>query len=126
MSDGFKSLSRASPNMNSMVFIGVTASFFFSVAAVLFPALRWSPEFSEPVMLLGFILFGRALESRAKLQSSSSLQVPGPTRGALPPLTACKQHGALATCPLGSGARLFGEGNKLGSERGRGWRGGLS
>eukprot|EP00667_Euglena_gracilis_P004884 EG_transcript_4915 len=74
MRDGLRALLHRRPTMDSMVAVGVAASFLFSVAAVAVPALRWAPEFAEPVMLLGFILLGRALEARARLRASSALQ----------------------------------------------------
>jgi cation transport ATPase len=39
-----------------------------STVAALMPRLGWPTFFEEPVMLLAFVLLGRAVEERAKLQ----------------------------------------------------------
>ena len=81
--DGMTRLWRRAPNMNSMVSVGCIAAYLSSVAAVAFPHAGWgAPTFEEPVMLLGFILLGRALEARSRLQAAASLVVcaaPPPT-----------------------------------------------
>lgn len=71
--DGWKSLVRGSPNMNTLVGLGAISSFAVSTAAALFPRLGWQAFFEEPVMLLAFVLLGRAVEERAKLQASSDM-----------------------------------------------------
>uniref|UniRef100_A0A7I4BBQ6 P-type ATPase A domain-containing protein n=1 Tax=Physcomitrium patens TaxID=3218 RepID=A0A7I4BBQ6_PHYPA len=73
--DGWKSLWRGSPNMNTLVGLGAVSSFAVSTAATLLPKLGWQAFFEEPVMLLAFVLLGRAVEERAKLQSSSDMTV---------------------------------------------------
>lgn len=98
---GFQSLFRGSPDMNTLVGLGATASFAVSAGAAspacclcpslhqggihgcvsfssdavgaLFPQLRWRTFFEEPAMLLGFVLVGKTLEERAKLQVSSDM-----------------------------------------------------
>eukprot|EP00241_Pyramimonas_parkeae_P003091 CAMPEP_0114265172 /NCGR_PEP_ID=MMETSP0058-20121206/23723_1 /TAXON_ID=36894 /ORGANISM="Pyramimonas parkeae, CCMP726" /LENGTH=698 /DNA_ID=CAMNT_0001382145 /DNA_START=63 /DNA_END=2159 /DNA_ORIENTATION=- len=71
--DGWKSLSRGSPNMNTLVSLGAVASFSMSSVAALVPKLMWPTFFEEPVMLMAFVLLGRAVEERAKLQASSDM-----------------------------------------------------
>lgn len=66
--DGFKSLWAGNPNMNSLVAIGSSTSFSVGAAAALLPSLGFDASFmEEPVMLLAFVLLGRALEARAKV-----------------------------------------------------------
>lgn len=81
--DGFKSLIKGAPDMNSLVGLGVTAAFGISSVAVMLPKLGWRTFFEEPAMLLGFILLGRALEERAKIQASSDMAA---LSGLLPPM----------------------------------------
>ncbi|KAL2609919.1 hypothetical protein R1flu_028492 [Riccia fluitans] len=71
--DGWQSFRRRSPNMNTLVGLGAVSSFAVSTAAVLLPKLGWQAFFEEPVMLLAFVLLGRAVEERAKLRASSDM-----------------------------------------------------
>jgi len=71
--DGWKSFWRGSPNMNTLVGLGAVSSFAVSTAAALLPKLGWQAFFEEPVMLLAFVLLGRAVEERAKLRASSDM-----------------------------------------------------
>eukprot|EP00775_Hariotina_reticulata_P002843 gene2843-3136_t len=65
--DGIKSLLAGNPNMNSLVAIGSSTSFSVGAVAALLPQLGFDASFmEEPVMLLAFVLLGRALEARAK------------------------------------------------------------
>eukprot|EP00878_Enallax_costatus_P010699 GHUV01011175.1.p1 GENE.GHUV01011175.1~~GHUV01011175.1.p1 ORF type:complete len:791 (+),score=278.39 GHUV01011175.1:1241-3613(+) len=73
--DGLKSLWAGAPNMNSLVAIGSTTSFTVGAAAALVPQLGFDSGFmEEPVMLLAFVLLGRALEARAKVRAASDLK----------------------------------------------------
>lgn len=55
--------------MNSLVAIGSSTSFTVGAAAALMPQLGFDSGFmEEPVMLLAFVLLGRALEARAKVR----------------------------------------------------------
>ena len=75
MVDGFKAFGRRSPNMNTLVGFGALAAFTISAISLANPGLNWDASFfDEPVMLLAFVLLGRALESRARAQASSDLQ----------------------------------------------------
>eukprot|EP00959_Pyramimonas_sp_CCMP1952_P227191 4750257-Pyramimonas_sp.AAC.1 len=50
VAEGFGALRRGSPNMNSLVGLGMTAAFTLSVLAVALPELGWEAESSqEPV-----------------------------------------------------------------------------
>lgn len=72
--DGFRAFAKGSPNMNSLVGFGSIAAFIISAVSLANPALEWNASFfDEPVMLLGFILLGRSLEEKARLQASSDM-----------------------------------------------------
>eukprot|EP00271_Cylindrocystis_brebissonii_P004657 TRINITY_DN16469_c0_g1_i1.p1 TRINITY_DN16469_c0_g1~~TRINITY_DN16469_c0_g1_i1.p1 ORF type:complete len:911 (-),score=203.42 TRINITY_DN16469_c0_g1_i1:647-3139(-) len=73
LQDGFASMRRGAPNMNTLVGLGALSSFSVSTVAVLLPGLGWPSFFEEPVMLLAFVLLGRAVEEKAKLQASSDM-----------------------------------------------------
>ncbi len=72
--DGWKALKHGLPNMNSLVGMGITAAYLCSVIALFFPSTGWHCFFEEPVMLLGFVLLGKALESRARRRASQSIR----------------------------------------------------
>lgn len=77
--DGWRAWRRGAPDMSTLVGLGASASFGVSCIAAGLPALGWKTFFEEPAMLLGFVLVGRALEERAKVQASAdmaALQVP--------------------------------------------------
>ncbi|KAK9817276.1 hypothetical protein WJX72_012145 [[Myrmecia] bisecta] len=71
--EGWQALRRGAPDMNSLVGLGAGASFGVSCVAAALPRLGWRTFFEEPAMLLGFVLVGRALEERAKLQASADM-----------------------------------------------------
>ena len=73
LTDGFNTFRMGRPNMNSLVSMGAIASFGMSSVAALVPKLMWPTFFEEPVMLLAFVLLGRAVEDRAKLKASSDM-----------------------------------------------------
>ena len=73
LADGWRSLRAGAPNMNALVSLGALASFGMSSAAVAMPRLGWPTFFEEPVMLLAFVLLGRAVEERAKLRATSDM-----------------------------------------------------
>lgn len=81
--DGFKNLARGTPDMNSLVGLGATTAFGISAVAMMLPRLGWRTFFEEPAMLLGFILLGRALEEKAKIQASADMAA---LSGLLPPM----------------------------------------
>ena len=62
---------RGNPNMNSLIGMGAVTSFTAGLAAPLVPGAALEVSFlEEPVMLLSFVLLGRALEARARLKAS--------------------------------------------------------
>ena len=62
--------------MNSLIGLGATTSFAAGAASALNPALGLEATFmEEPVMLLAFVLLGRALEARARLKASGGSSI---------------------------------------------------
>lgn len=72
--DGWRSLVQGMPNMNTLVGLGTSAAYLASCFALFLPRLGWECFFDEPVMLLGFILLGRTLESKARNRASAALE----------------------------------------------------
>lgn len=72
--EGWRGARQNAPNMNTLVGLGTLTAYLASVVALLFPRLGWECFFDEPVMLVGFILLGRALEQQARSQATASLR----------------------------------------------------
>jgi P-type Cu2+ transporter len=72
--DGVRALSHRSPNMNSLVSLGASTAYLASLSGLVWPQFGWQDFCDEPVMLVGFILLGRALEQRARNQAAATLQ----------------------------------------------------
>lgn len=74
LTDGWRGLRHNAPNMNTLVGLGALTAYTTSVIALLFPSLGWECFFDEPVMLVGFILLGRALEQQARSKAAAAFQ----------------------------------------------------
>lgn len=67
-------------DMNTLIAVGTSAAYIYSVIAVLFPSLFDSPElsaslyFDTSAMIIALILLGRFLEARAKGQTSEAIK----------------------------------------------------
>jgi Cu+-exporting ATPase len=67
-------------DMNTLIAVGTSAAYFYSVVAVLFPSLltvgSTEPNlyFDTSSMIIAFILLGRYLEARAKGQTSAAIK----------------------------------------------------
>ncbi|MCF2971703.1 heavy metal translocating P-type ATPase [Synechococcus sp. Nb3U1] len=72
--DGWKGARRLAPNMNTLVALGSGSAYAASLVGLLAPQVGWECFFDEPVMLLSFILLGRALEQHSRMRAASSLQ----------------------------------------------------
>ena len=60
-------LKRRAGNMDTLIAIGTSAAYFYSVAATFVPALQAEPVFFETAaLLLTFVILGKLLEARAK------------------------------------------------------------
>lgn len=90
--DGFKSLAMGNPNMNSLVAVGSSTSFSVGALSVLVPGLGFGTSFlEEPVMLLAFVLLGRALEARAKVGTAGRVHTC---------MCVCVRGGGSASCAV--------------------------
>lgn len=72
-----KALRRGSTNMDVLVALGTSASYFYSVGALLYGAVTgfWSPTYFETsAMLITFVLLGKYLESLAKGKTSDAMK----------------------------------------------------
>jgi P-type Cu2+ transporter len=72
--DGWNGLRHNVPTMNTLVGLGALTAYTASTIALFFPRLGWECFFDEPVMLVGFILLGRALEQRARGRAAAAFQ----------------------------------------------------
>ncbi|KIQ53977.1 Copper-transporting P-type ATPase [Meiothermus luteus] len=75
---GWKALRSGSPDMNSLVMIGTSAAYFYSLAVVLFPGL-FPPQarhvyFEAAGVVITLILLGKYLEALAKGRTSEAMQ----------------------------------------------------
>ena len=71
---GIKSAFILSPTMDTLISLGVLSAYFASIVALIWPTVGWPCFFNEPVMLLGFVLLGRFLEERARVNTGTALK----------------------------------------------------
>ena len=70
--------------MNSLIGLGAATSFTAGTASLLLPGAGLEVGFlEEPVMLLAFVLLGRALETRARLKASGTFWSVGIVTGSI-------------------------------------------
>jgi len=75
---GFPSLFRLHPNMDSLVAVGTTAAFLFSIY-VTFRVLTGSPDyihsicFESSAIVIAFVMLGKALEARSKKRTGEAI-----------------------------------------------------
>lgn len=72
-----RALKNGSTNMDVLVALGTSASYFYSVCALLYGAITgfWSPTYFETsAMLITFVLFGKYLEILAKGKTSEAIK----------------------------------------------------
>ncbi len=74
LKSGFQSALIFTPTMDTLVSLGVTSAYLASIIALIWPQVGWPCFFNEPVMLLGFVLLGRFLEERARLNTGTALK----------------------------------------------------
>ncbi len=73
-------LKHRTADMNTLIAVGTSAAYFYSVAAVLFPSALtiggMAPElyFDTSAMIIALILLGRFLEARAKGETSAAIK----------------------------------------------------
>ncbi len=74
------SLKHRTANMNTLIAVGTSAAYFYSVSAILFPGFftaggrEASVYFDTAVIIVALILLGRFLEARAKGQTSEAIK----------------------------------------------------
>jgi len=77
---GLPALLHGRPNMFSLVALGTSAAYFYSVAVTLFPSFfslageMPAVYFDTSALIIAFILLGRYLEARAKGQTSEAIR----------------------------------------------------
>jgi Cu+-exporting ATPase len=68
-------LKRRTGNMDTLIAIGTSAAYFYSVAATFVPALEMEPVFYETAaLLITFVLLGKLLEARAKGKTGDAIK----------------------------------------------------
>ncbi len=68
-------LKRRTGNMDTLIAIGTSAAYIYSVAATFVPALAGEPVFFETsALLITFVLLGKLLEARAKGRTSDAIR----------------------------------------------------
>jgi Cu+-exporting ATPase len=68
-------LKRRSGNMDTLIAIGTSAAYFYSVAATFVPSLQAEPVFYETAgLLITFVILGKLLEARAKGKTSDAIK----------------------------------------------------
>lgn len=72
-SNACKGLLRGSTNMNTLVSLGTGVAFAWSAYATLLPAPGRQLYFDAVLLIIGFLLLGKALEARAKRRALSAL-----------------------------------------------------
>jgi Cu+-exporting ATPase len=83
--------------MNTLVSLGTGVAFFYSAYATIWPAANRQVYFDAVLLIVGFLLLGKALESRAKRRALSALDA----LARLKPATARRiQNGVESIVPL--------------------------
>jgi len=68
-------LKRRSGNMDTLIAIGTSAAYFYSVAATFVPSLQAEPVFFETAgLLITFVILGKLLEANAKGKTSDAIK----------------------------------------------------
>jgi Cu+-exporting ATPase len=68
-------LKRRSGNMDTLIAIGTSAAYFYSVAATFIPSLQAEPVFFETAgLLITFVILGKLLEANAKGKTSDAIK----------------------------------------------------
>lgn len=71
----YHALKRRTGNMDTLIAIGTSAAYFYSLAATFIPALAMEPVFFETsALLLTFVILGKLLEARAKGKTGDAIK----------------------------------------------------
>jgi Cu+-exporting ATPase len=68
-----RALRHRTTNMNTLVALGTSVAFLFSTFATIWPASNRQVYFDAVLLILGFLLLGKALEGRAKRRALAAL-----------------------------------------------------
>ena len=68
-----RALGHGTTNMNTLVSLGTGVAFAYSAYATIAPAPGWQVYFDAVLLIVGFLLLGKSLESRAKRRALSAL-----------------------------------------------------
>jgi Cu+-exporting ATPase len=68
-----RGLRHGSTNMNTLVALGTSVAFLYSAYATIWPASGRQVYFDAVLLILGFLLLGKALETRAKRRALAAL-----------------------------------------------------
>ncbi|MGO9433639.1 MAG: heavy metal translocating P-type ATPase [Terracidiphilus sp.] len=92
-----RALRHGTTNMNSLVSLGTAVAFLYSAFATIFPGNGRQVYFDAVLLILGFLLLGKALEARAKRRALAALD----SLSRLRPTTARRiVHGMETVVPL--------------------------
>ena len=69
----WRALRHGATNMNTLVSLGTGVAFAYSAYATVWPAPGWAVYFDAVLLILGFLLLGKALEARAKRRALAAL-----------------------------------------------------
>ncbi|MCS6956329.1 MAG: cation transporter [Patescibacteria group bacterium] len=61
-------------NMDTLVVIGTTSAYFYSLIATLFSDSKLEPYFDVSVVIISFVLLGRYLEEKTKIKTNDSIK----------------------------------------------------
>jgi Cu+-exporting ATPase len=97
-SSAIRALRHGTTNMNTLVSLGTGVAFVYSAYATAWPANGREVYFDAVLLIVGFLLLGKALEGRAKRRALAALD----SLSRLRPVTARRiRDGVQATVPLG-------------------------
>ena len=68
-----RALGHGTTNMNTLVSLGTSAAFVYSAYATIWPAPDRAVYYDAVLLIIGFLLLGKALEARAKRRALSAL-----------------------------------------------------
>ena len=92
-----RALRHGTTNMNTLVGLGTSVAFLYSAYATLWPASGRDVYFDAVLLIIGFLLMGKALEARAKRRALAALD----SLSRLRPVTARRiEDGVQAVVPL--------------------------
>jgi Cu+-exporting ATPase len=96
-SSAIRALRHGTTNMNTLVSLGTSVAFVYSAYATIWPANGRQVYFDAVLLIVGFLLLGKALEARAKRRALAALD----SLSRLRPVTARRiRDGVQTTVPL--------------------------